>query len=164
MLSLGSLAFATPWILTALAVLPALYWLLRLTPPSPRIVRFPAIRLLRDLVSREETPARTPLWLVLLRMALAALLILALAGPLLNPRAGMPGDGPVILAVDNGWASGRNWTARQEAMEDVIGHAEHTGRDVVLLATAPPPDGTPPVAHGPLRPADARRLDRKSVV
>jgi hypothetical protein len=158
MLSLGSLAFATPWILTALAVLPVLYWLLRLTPPSPRIVRFPAIRLLRDLVSREETPARTPLWLVLLRMALAALVILALAGPLLNPRAGMPGDGPVMLVVDNGWAAGRDWAARQEAMEDVVGHAERTGRDLVLLATAPSPDGEAPVAHGPMRPADARRL------
>ena len=35
----------------------------------------------------EETPAKTPLWLILLRMALVALVILALAHPLLNPSA-----------------------------------------------------------------------------
>ena len=35
MLGLGPIAFAVPWILGALIVLPILWWLLRLTPPSP---------------------------------------------------------------------------------------------------------------------------------
>ena len=71
MLALGSLAFASPWLLAALAALPVIWWLLRVTPPAPKRVIFPALRLLRDLVPREETPAKTPLWLVLMRMALA---------------------------------------------------------------------------------------------
>ena len=45
-------------------------------------------------MAREETPARTPLWLLIMRLVLAALVILALAQPLLNPRAGLPGGGP----------------------------------------------------------------------
>ena len=61
MMSLGSLAFAAPWILLGVAVLPILWWLLRVTPPAPKRVIFPALRLLRDLVPREETPAKTPL-------------------------------------------------------------------------------------------------------
>ncbi|WP_245985914.1 BatA domain-containing protein [Azospirillum thermophilum] len=81
MLSLGPIAFATPWILVALGALPVLWWLLRVTPPAPKIVQFPAIRLLRDLTATEETPARTPWWLLLLRLIVAALVILALAGP-----------------------------------------------------------------------------------
>ena len=106
MLGLGPIAFAVPWILGALIVLPVLWWLLRLTPPSPRIVQFPAIRLLRDLVAREETPARTPLWLLIMRTVLAALVILALAQPLLNPRAGLPGSGPIVKPARNSVISG----------------------------------------------------------
>ena len=87
MLSLGGLAFAAPWILLGFAVLPILWWLLRVTPPAPKRVVFPALRLLLDLVPREETPAKTPLWLILMRMALAALVILALAHPLLPSAA-----------------------------------------------------------------------------
>ena len=87
MLALGPLAFAAPWLLLGLAALPALWWLLRVTPPAPKSLRFPALRLLLGLKPAEETPARTPWWLVLLRLALAALVILALAQPLLNPRA-----------------------------------------------------------------------------
>lgn len=156
MLSFGSLAFAAPWVLTALVVLPALYWLLRVTPPSPRVVRFPALRLLRDLQAPEETPARTPLWLVILRLLLGALVILALAHPLLNPQAGMPGSGPVLVVVDNGWAAGRDWPARQRALEDTIDQAERAGRAVMILATAHAADGTAPRVEGPMRPADAR--------
>src|ERR1700687_2198663 len=113
MLSLGALAFASPWLLAALAVLPVLWWLLRVTPPAPRRLRFPAIRLLLGLVPREETPARTPLWLILLRMVLAGLVTLGLAQPLLNPNAKFAAGGPLVLVVDNGWGAAHDWPARQ---------------------------------------------------
>ena len=105
MLNIGSVAFAAPWLLTALVLLPVIWWLLRVTPPAPRLIAFPAIRLLFGLVPREETPARTPWWLILLRTVLAALVILALAHPLLNPQTRLAGEGPVALIIDDGWAS-----------------------------------------------------------
>src|SRR5438874_325531 len=104
MLALGSLAFVSPWLLVALAALPIIWWLLRVTPPAPRRIAFPAIRLLLGLVPREETPARTPLWLILLRMLLAALVILAVAHPLLNPQARLASTGPIVVVVDDGGA------------------------------------------------------------
>lgn len=94
MLTLGPLAFASPWILLGLAALPAIWWLLRVSPPLPKRVRFPAIRLLVGLVREEETPAHTPLWLLLLRMTIAALIVLALAEPLWNPTPRIAGSGP----------------------------------------------------------------------
>src|SRR5580698_4834681 len=150
MLSLGSLAFAAPWLLAGFAVLPVLWWLLRVTPPTPRRIPFPALRLLMDLVPREETPAKTPLWLILLRMLLAALIILALAHPLLNPNATLAGSGPLVLVVDNGWSGARQWDERQAALGRFIDQAEREDRRIVLLATAVPA----PVSL--LRPSDAR--------
>jgi hypothetical protein len=137
MLALGSLAFAAPWLLVGLLSLPILWWLLRVTPPAPRRLRFPAIRLLLGLVPKEETPAKTPLWLILLRMALAALIICALAHPLLNPAARLGGNGPLVLLIDNGWAAAKDWPARQTAIKDMIAQAEREDRRVVLVPTAP---------------------------
>ena len=57
----AGLSFATPWILLGLIVLPAIYFLLRVTPPAPRRIPFPPLRLLQGLSAEEETPARTPL-------------------------------------------------------------------------------------------------------
>jgi len=156
MLALGPLAFAAPWLLSGLAVLPVLWWLLRVTPPAPRRVRFPALRLLLGLTPREETPAQTPLWLILMRMALIALIILALAHPLLNPNATLAGNGPLVLAVDNGWTAARHWDERRAALDRLIDQAEREGRRVVLLGTAPPPGETAPPPLSVLRPADAR--------
>src|ERR1041384_3918310 len=132
MLALGSLAFASPWLLAALAALPVIWWLLRVTPPAPRRIVFPAIRLLLGLTPREETPAKTPLWLILLRMALVALVIFALAHPLLNPSTRLPGSGPLVLVVDDGWAAARNWPARQQMLGDLIDQAQREDRQVVL--------------------------------
>jgi hypothetical protein len=156
MLALGPLAFAAPWLLLGLAVLPVLWWLLRVTPPAPRRVRFPALRLLLGLTPREETPAKTPLWLILMRMALIALIILALAHPLLNPNATLAGNGPLVLAVDNGWTAARHWDERRAALDRLLDQAEREGRRVVLLGTAPPPGETAPPPLSVLRPADAR--------
>ncbi|HXP13193.1 MAG TPA: DUF4159 domain-containing protein [Stellaceae bacterium] len=152
MLSLGPLAFAAPWLLLGLAALPALWWLLRVTPPAPRRVRFPALRLLQGLNPAQETPAKTPLWLLLLRLALAACVILALAQPLLNPRVPLAG-GTLVIAIDDGWGSARHWDEMRAALDDLIDRARRAGSDVVLLETAPGSNAPPDLSL--LRPEDA---------
>ena len=156
MLALGSLAFVSPWLLLGLGGLPIIWWLLRVTPPAPRRIAFPAIRLLLGLVPREETPARTPFWLILLRMTLAALVILAVAHPLLNPQAHLASSGPIIFVVDDGWAAARDWPARQAALNDLLARADREGRQVVLVTTAPTAADEPPAPLAPARAADAR--------
>src|ERR1700674_2165527 len=136
MLALGSLAFASPWLLGALAALPVIWWLLRVTPPAPRRIAFPAIRLLLGLTPHEETPARTPWWLILLRTILAAAIIVALAHPLLNPQARLAGSGPVVLVIDDGWAAARDWAQRQAVLAELLAEAEREDRQIVLVTTA----------------------------
>ena len=58
--------FTTPWRSARWLLLPVIWWLLRFTPPRPQTLALPALRLLLDLVNREEQPDRTPWWLMLL--------------------------------------------------------------------------------------------------
>ena len=160
MLSLGAFAFAAPGMLSLLLVLPVIYWLLRLIPPLPKLVRFPAIRLLIGLEPSEQTPMKMPWWLLLLRMLLAAALILAVAHPLLNPQADLPGKGPLLLVIDDGWSSAPGWTTRIAHAERLIQRAERGGRLVALVGTAPQPVDAPSVRRGALRPEEARTILR----
>lgn len=137
MLAFGPLAFLQPWVLLVLATLPALWYLLRLTPPPPQRTEFPPLRLLHGLTSRAETPRHTPLWLLLLRLLIAALLILAFAGPLLHPMTRLNGAGPLVLVLDNGWAAAPQWHRREAALSTLLDQAERSGRPVLLLPTAP---------------------------
>ncbi|HTB38837.1 MAG TPA: DUF4159 domain-containing protein, partial [Reyranella sp.] len=160
MLSLGAFAFAAPGMLALLLALPLIYWLLRMIPPLPRLVRFPAIRLLIGLEPTEQTPSKMPWWLLLLRLLLATALILAVARPLLNPQAELPGKGPLMLVIDDGWSSAPGWTTRIAHAERLIQRAERTNRPVVLAGTAPAPLDAPAMRKGAMRPDEARTLLR----
>ncbi|BAT58918.1 hypothetical protein GJW-30_1_01446 [Variibacter gotjawalensis] len=128
------LAFTAPWILIGLASLPVLWWLLRLVPPRPRVVHFPPTRILFDIAPKEETPSRTPWWLTLLRLLLAALLILAAAGPLWNPPVGVEASKrPILMLLDDGWSSAAAWDQRLRSADDIASRAEADGRAVALM-------------------------------
>ena len=100
------LAFAAPAVLAALVGLVGLYFLLRVTPPSPRQALFPPLRLLIGLDPTETTPARTPWPILALRLAIGALIILAMAEPLWNSLAALSGSGPLLVVIDDGFAGG----------------------------------------------------------
>jgi len=128
------LGFAEPLVLIGLMTLPVLWWLLRLTPPRPRRIDFPPTRLLLQIAPKEETPARTPWWLTLMRLVLAALVIVAAAGPLWNPPlAAMKTGAPLAILIDDGWAAAAAWDARLHTADDLIAHAESNHRAVALI-------------------------------
>lgn len=133
------LAFAQPWILLGLLALPALWWLLRLTPPHPRRIVFPPARLLFDIKPKEETPAQTPWWLLALRIAIAALVILAAAGPIWNPREeAATGSGPVAILIDDGWSAAASWDMRIKAADEIIASADAARQAIALIPLSDP--------------------------
>jgi hypothetical protein len=142
------LTFTVPLVLTALAALPAIWLLLRITPPQPKRVDFPPLKILADLRPEQEMPARTPWWLLLLRLALAAFLILAAAGPIWNPLAEDNNRSPLLIVLDNGFAAAHDWRERMNLASERIEAAGRDGRTVALLATA-----EAPVAIEPSNPA-----------
>ena len=130
----AQLSFGAPWVLAGLAVLPVLWWLLKVTPPQPRRIAFPPLRLLLGLRNEEQTPAHTPLWLLLLRLIAAALLILALSDPLLGRAPGLIGGGPLVVLVDNGWTAAKNWDDRRPVIDDLLRAAGN--RPIAVVPTA----------------------------
>lgn len=136
--------FTAPLLLIALAALPILWWLLRVTPPSPKTQSFPAIGLLLGLRADQPTASRTPWWLLLLRLVTAALVIIGLAGPVLDAATGLHGAGPVLLVIDDGWAAAPDWSTRMTAAERVLDRADRAGRQALLLTTARTETDAPP--------------------
>jgi hypothetical protein len=154
------LSFAQPLMLIGLISLPVLWWLLRVMPPRPRRLEFPPTRLLFDITPKQETPARTPWWLTLLRLLAAALVIFAAAGPVWNPQGvGGAGKGPLVLLIDDGFGAAAAWDTRVRSADDLIARAEADRRAVALVPLSEPnrdlslmPAGTARVALRQLAP------------
>ena len=108
-----SLAFALPWLLLALLVLPLIWWMLRATPPAPKKVGFPAISLVRGLQPKEVVASKTPWWLLALRLGAVAALIIAFAGPVLSPETN-DNDNPMLLVIDDTAHAAGSWPVSPE--------------------------------------------------
>ena len=154
------LSFAEPVLLLGLLSLPLLWWLLRVMPPRPRRIEFPPTRLLFDIAPKEETPSRTPWWLTALRLLAAALIILAAAGPIWNPKTGVAGGRtPLVILLDDGWSAAASWDIRVKAADELIANADSDRRGVALVPLSEPtrditimPAGTARVALRQLAP------------
>lgn len=126
-------SFVAPAALIGLLALPIIWLLLRVTPPRPREVIFPPTKILRELRPDEETPAKTPWWLLALRLALAAAIVFAMAGPTWAPRTALAvANGPTLLLLDDGWAAAPSWEKRIAASASVVDGAARAGAPIAV--------------------------------
>ncbi|MFN7055429.1 DUF4159 domain-containing protein [Hyphomonas sp.] len=139
MTSLGPFLLGAPLALLAVLALPLIWWVLRATPPAPKEAELPSLRLLDGVEPREETPARTPWWVWLIRTLAALAAIAGLAQPVWAPgassREGAP-SGPVLIVIDNGWPSAPRWGELTNAVSATLDIGERDA-PVHFLLTAP---------------------------
>ncbi len=136
-MTLGPFLFMAPLTLLGLIALPIIWYILRATPPSPKQAQLPSLRLLEDIDPKEETPSRTPWWILLLRLGAAALAILGLAQPIFAPNADRTAsaDGAILVVVDDGWTSAQRWgELRSAALSALNGEARDTPAHILLTA------------------------------
>ena len=133
-MTLGPITFLAPLALLGLLILPLIWWLLRITPPKPLQQIFPPLRILSEVVTEDETPNSTPLWLLLFRLLLTSLIAIALAQPLLSKPEGIE-TRPLVLMIDDSWAAAPNWPKITKEAENRVTDARRKGVDVKILTT-----------------------------
>ncbi|GHC63425.1 DUF4159 domain-containing protein [Neogemmobacter tilapiae] len=137
---IGPIGFTAPLLLLGLILLPVLWFLLRAIPPAPIKRRFPGVALLLGLDDETTETDKTPWWLLLLRALAIAAAIIAFAGPVLNPQARAPGNGPLLVLIDGGWADARDWTRRQDRSVALVEEAGRNGRPVAVVRLSDAPE------------------------
>lgn len=131
------MGFGAPSLLFFLLALPAIWWLLHVTPPAPTRETFPPLRLLLKIANSQETPNRTPWWLLLLRLVMVALVIFAFADPIWRPSTTvLTGNAPLALVIDNDWESVHDWDKRVNVADDLINQAKKAEKNIYIVATA----------------------------
>lgn len=157
-MSFGVISFLAPLSLIGLLILPLVWWILKITPPKPKIQTFPPLRLLQHILPKEETSSDMPLWLLILRLSLVALIAIALAQPTFtqpdNVRTSNASEQSLVLIMDNGWAAAANWPRLRKEAQNYLSQAQRQNKTVLFITTADPH------THGDFSPASdvIRRL------
>ena len=149
MFTVAGIGFAQPWLFIGLFALPILFWLARYRPPPPRVIAFPATRLLFGLSSDVTQTKYTPLWLLILRVITVGLIITALTRPVINPDRTLDDTQMVVVVVDNGWSAAERWEARATTIRAILQTASRENLPTVVIPTAAPIDGGGVTAFGP---------------
>ena len=135
-----SLSFLSPWVLLAFIILPVLWLVLRVTPPAPKHIIFPPLKIFSDIAPKSELSSKTPWFLLLLRLVILSLLILAAAGPNWTDHEKKTDQSPLLILVDNGASASKNWTRIFQSLRSHLSDAERNGRLVALIPFASPPE------------------------
>ncbi len=133
---LSNLTFGNPLALWSLFSIPGVWLLLKIYPPSPKIVTFPPLNFLLKINNDQQTASNAPLWLLLYRILFLTLLIFAFANPIYNTKPIFEKSGPVFLLIDNGWSSSTNWESKKEKIYEYINHAEQNNKSIIISLTA----------------------------
>lgn len=149
------MSFLSPWLLLALFILPGLWWLVRATPPKPRVQNFPSLLLLKKLSPSRQDSAHTPLWLLILRLIALTLLIVAFSRPIYIPSSQTHAPHDLTLVIDNGWAGASHWQEKQKTALALGEATFRAGGHVTLLLSAQETDGHWPQ---PLHPGNQAAL------
>lgn len=96
--------FAYPFLLLALLGLPLAYRWMRALPGGEVLVPFAAMMFLGPARGPVQTVKKIPLWLILLRLTLLALLILWAAGPHRSVEAEAT-PRPTLILIDTSWSA-----------------------------------------------------------
>jgi len=154
-MGIGPVTFLNPLLLLGLLSLPLIWWLMRVMPPAPKQQVFPPLRILRDVETEEETPDKTPLWLLVARMVMIALLCLGLAKPVLDAPDAQSGDN-LTLIIDDSWAGAAVWNDIVGEARAILNTARRENEQVRLVTTVAE---NPNEDYGPAQ-AALEELDR----
>jgi hypothetical protein len=136
------MSWASPYVLLGLLSLPLIWWLMRLLPPAPRKLVFPAISLLQPSDS-PTAQHRLPWWLLLLRLLVAACLILGLAGPIWRDKNAPTPASRLTLVIDNGWLAASRFAELRSLGLQALDQNARPGTQIRLLPTATTSASTP---------------------
>jgi hypothetical protein len=131
---LGNVSFLLPWTLAAFVLIPALWYLLNVSPPKPKTIKFPAVRILQEMSNTHTIAKKTPWWILLLRSLIISMLIFAMSQPVWDENHAQDGiDTPMVLILDNDWSMMDRWESQKGEAHRLLERAERNDQKVALF-------------------------------
>lgn len=111
-----------------------IFWnILRTSPLSPKLIKFPAIKIIAKEQSIDQSPAKLSYPIVLLRLLILTFIIFAISHPIINKQNSTPKNDLIIL--DNSWISSTTWDEKIENVRKLISSHESINNKYSLITT-----------------------------
>ncbi len=133
MLNIGNIVFQNPYFLILLLTFPFFWKYLRSSPLPPSLVKFPAIILVSNHKSIDNTPEKNSFFILLLRILIFIILVLVLS----KPKFGKINHSKFeqLVIIDNSWTSSANWNDRKSKIKELLKSYKFSNFNFTIMST-----------------------------
>ena len=110
--------------------LPIIFFIIRFYPPVPKEKEYSSFFLLKDIVRKNSSKAKFPLWLLIFRLLLCFLVILFFSDPYLTTGKQTANYKNYTIIADNGWSISNNWKNYKNIIKEISIEAENKKKEI----------------------------------
>ncbi|MDC3091076.1 DUF4159 domain-containing protein [Rickettsiales bacterium] len=129
----NSITITYPYAFLIFIFFPVFWKILRTLPLSPKLIKFPAIKIIANEQSIDQSPAKLSYPIVLLRLLILTFIIFAISQPIINKQDSSPKNYLIIL--DNSWISSTTWNKKIEDIKNLISTNESIKNKYSIITT-----------------------------
>ena len=127
------LSITYPFAFLIFILFPFFWNILRTSPLSPKLVKFPAIKIIAAENSIDRSPAKLSYPIVFLRLLILTFIIFAISKPIFNKQNNSPKNYLIIL--DNSWISSTTWNNKIENVRKLISSQDSINNKYSIITT-----------------------------
>ena len=128
--------FANIPALIGLISLPIIFYIIRFYPPIPKQKNFSSLFLLKDIISKNTSKSRFPIWLLIFRLLICMLIILFFSDPFISKSKKKTYIKNYVIIADNSWSIANNWQNYKQIINKISLEAESNGKEVHIYLTS----------------------------
>ena len=128
--TLNIINFGNIFPLLGLIALPIIFFIIRFYPPVPKEKEYSSFFLLKDIVRKNSSKAKFPLWLLIFRLLLCLLVILFFSDPYLTTAKQTGNYKNYTIIADNGWSISNNWQNYKNIIKEISIEAENKKKEI----------------------------------
>ncbi len=128
--TLNIINFGNIFPLLGLITLPIIFFIIRFYPPVPKEKEYSSFFLLKDIVRKNSSKAKFPLWLLIFRLLLCLLVILFFSDPYLTTAKQTGNYKNYTIIADNGWSISNNWQNYKNIIKEISIEAENKKKEI----------------------------------
>ena len=128
-----NLSITYPFAFFIFILFPFFWNILRTSPLSPKLVKFPAIKIIAAENSIDRSPAKLSYPIVFLRLLILTFIIFAISKPIFNKQNNSPKNYLIIL--DNSWISSTTWNNKIENVRKLISSQDSINNKYSIITT-----------------------------
>ena len=130
------ISFGNIFAFSGLLTLPIIFLLIKYYPPKPKKRSYSSFFLLKNIINKNVTKKKFPLWLLIFRLLICFFIIFFFSDPYFKKEEKTTDYDNYIIISDNSWSKASNWEYYKDIIKEISLEAENNNKKMHLYLSS----------------------------